>query len=148
LKRRLQHPTVYDNCSKKPVFTGFRRIARWFVLQLTFIRPPDRPAGEVPMLTLDDCLGLSGFEPEEIDAVVEHEGLPFLVALEKGAWMLDHSWGPPAIRQMIRDDIEDAAEKGKTKHLQELQVIYVACSQRLPEGTDRRGASRFGHQHH
>ena len=98
------------------------------------------------MLTLEDCIGLSGIEPDEIAAVAEHEHLPFVVALEKGSWMLDHSWGPPAIRQMIRDDLEDAATHGKMIHLHELQATYHGCCQRLPAGTDRRHDVR--HHHH
>ena len=48
------------------------------------------------MLTLQDCVDLAcaetGINPDEIAAVAEHEKLPYIVAVEKGAWMMEHTW--------------------------------------------------------
>ena len=90
------------------------------------------------MSTLRDCVDLSGVEPGEIDAVAEHEGLSFIVAMEKGAWMLDQSWGAAALRQIIRDDVAVAAARGASQHAQELRVTYQITDHRLPPGQDRR----------
>jgi hypothetical protein len=94
------------------------------------------------MITLRDCVDLAGIEPDEIDAVAEHERLPFIVAMEKGSWMLEQSWGPPAIRQMIQDDVAAAAAHGAWRHVDELMVTYHVTCHRLPEGQDRRRDSR------
>ena len=94
------------------------------------------------MITLQDCIALSGVEPGEVDAVVEHESLPYMVALEKGAWMLEQSWGPPALRQIIRDDLDEAVSHGRLRHVDELMLTYRQACQRLPEGTERRRETR------
>lgn len=94
------------------------------------------------MITLRDCVDLSGVEPDEIAAVAEHEKLPYIVAMEKGAWMLEQSWGPSAMRQIIRDDLTVAADHGSWRHVNELTVTYHHTCERLPEGTDRRHDTR------
>ncbi len=94
------------------------------------------------MLTLQDCVALAcdeaGIKPDEIAAVAEHEKLPYIVAVEKGAWMMEQSWGAPALRQMIQDDLATAAAHGSWKHVSELSAIYSDACHHLPEGTDRR----------
>jgi len=94
------------------------------------------------MLTLRDCVDLSGVEPDEIDAVAEHENLPYIVAMEKGSWLLEQAWGAPALRQIIKDDIATAADHGAWRHLYELRTTYHHACQRLPEGSDRRHLTR------
>jgi len=94
------------------------------------------------MITLRDCEGLSGVEPDEIEAVAEHEKVPYIVALEKGSWLLEHSWGPPAIRQIIKDDLSIAAAHGSWRHVDELMVTYHHACHRLPVGIDRRRDTR------
>ncbi len=90
------------------------------------------------MITLRDCVDLSGIEPDEIEAVAEHEKLPFIVAMEKGSWMLEQSWGPSAIRQIIQDDVAVAEAHGAWRHVRELRMTYQVADHRLPEGLDRR----------
>ena len=90
------------------------------------------------MITLRDCIDLSGCDPDEIDAVAEHEHLPFTVAMEKEWWMLEHSWGPPAVRQIIRDDIEEATMHSRYHHADQLLQTYHHVMGRLPEGVERR----------
>ena len=94
------------------------------------------------MLTLQDCVALAcdqaGINPDEIAAVAEHEKLPYIVAVEKGAWMMEHSWGAPALRQIIRDDLAAAAAHGSRKHVDELSATYADACHHLPEGVDRR----------
>ena len=94
------------------------------------------------MLTLTDCVDLAcgeaGIYPDEIAAVAEHEKLPFIVAVEKGVWMMEQSWGGPAIRQIIQDDLAIAAANGSWEHAGELSSTYLDACHHLPEGTDRR----------
>lgn len=94
------------------------------------------------MLTLKDCIGLSGLDPSEIDAIAEHEHIPYIIALEKGAAFLYEPWGPVAIRQMVLDDLRMAEEAGRTRHVTELQEIYECTCCLHPGGTDRRHAMR------
>ena len=98
------------------------------------------------MLTLQDCVDIAcsegGIKPEEIAAVAEHEKLPYIVAAEKGAWMMEHSWGAPAIRQIIQDDLSTAAAHHSWKHVDELSATYVDACHHLPEGIDRRSYPR------
>jgi hypothetical protein len=50
------------------------------------------------MLTYDDCVGLCGLRPEEIDAIARHEHLPEIVALEMGACLAETPQGRRATR--------------------------------------------------
>lgn len=94
------------------------------------------------MLTLLDCIEMSGLDPREIDAIAEHERIPFIVALEKGATFLYEPWGPPAIRQMVLDDLRKAAEAGRIGHITELQETYRCACRLHPGGIDRRHDAR------
>ena len=98
------------------------------------------------MLTLQDCVDLAcseaGIKPDEIAAVAEHEKLPYIVAVEKGAWMMEQSWGGPAIRQIIQDDLSTAAAHGSWRHVNELTSTYIDACHHLPEGIDRRAFPR------
>lgn len=94
------------------------------------------------MITIRDCEGLAGVDPDEIEAVAEHEKVPYIVALEKGSWLLEQTWGPPAIRQIIKDDLSTAAEHGSWRHVDELMATYDHTSHRLPIGIDRRRDTR------
>ena len=56
------------------------------------------------MLTLEDCIALSGLTREEIDAIAEHEHLPEIIAMEMGAYLLQLPEGGKAIKGIIRDE--------------------------------------------
>lgn len=60
------------------------------------------------MLTYQDCVGLTGLEEGEIEAIAYHECLPEIVAAEFGCCLVDQVGGELIIDQMIRDDIESA----------------------------------------
>ncbi len=94
------------------------------------------------MLTLKDCIEFSGFDVQEIDAIAEHEHLPAMVALEKAAGILDQSWGAPALRQMIRDNIDRARANNRREHAISLEVVYRRACVKHPGGIDRRERSR------
>ena len=47
------------------------------------------------MLTLQECIDLSGLEVEEIEAIARHERIPEIVAAELGNPTRDFGW-PPA----------------------------------------------------
>ena len=55
------------------------------------------------MLTLQECIDLSGLEFEEIEAIAQHERMPEIVAAELGNYLLATSDGRRRIRRMIAD---------------------------------------------
>lgn len=64
------------------------------------------------MLTLEDCIALSGLTPEEIAAIAEHEHIPDIVAAELGRYLVETPDGCKCIRAFIRDDIGAAEVRG------------------------------------
>ncbi len=75
------------------------------------------------MLTLDDCIALSGLTREEIDAIAEHEHLPEMIATEMGAYLLQLPEGSRAIKAIIRDDIGQAQADGDYLHSAKLKLV-------------------------
>jgi len=72
------------------------------------------------MITIDDCIGLSGLEENEILALAEHEHIPEMAAAALGAYLLHLPNGPDKIKHMIEDDIRDALKRGDWTHAKEL----------------------------
>ncbi len=62
------------------------------------------------MLTITDCLGVANLPADEVEAVAEHEHVPFIVALEEEVALLGRSDGCARIGRMIEEDME-AAER-------------------------------------
>ena len=60
------------------------------------------------MLTLKECMDLSGLEVEEIEAIAQHEHIPEIVAAELGNYLLATSDGRRRIRRMIADNLSHA----------------------------------------
>lgn len=94
------------------------------------------------MLTLQDCLELSGIDWDELVAIAHHEHLPYIVALEKAHAFLQEEWGAPAVRQMIIDEVHHCLETGDCKQavaaLHMLEHTFAAH----PGGHDRRHRPR------
>lgn len=81
------------------------------------------------MLTLEDCIGLSELDEEEILAIAEHEHIPEMAAVEMGNYLCHTPEGERRIRRMIVDDIRAARERGDTHHVAVLKTVlkhYVA----------------------
>ncbi|MBM3565678.1 MAG: hypothetical protein FJX42_06155 [Alphaproteobacteria bacterium] len=72
------------------------------------------------MLTLDDCIALSGLTEAEIAAIAEHEHVPFSAAVELGRCLCCEARGLDAVRSMIVDDIWFARRRGDARHVREL----------------------------
>ena len=75
------------------------------------------------MLTLEDCIALSGLTREEVDAIAEHEHLPETIATELGFYLLQLPDGRRAIKAMIRDDIEHARLHADYHHSAKLKLV-------------------------
>ena len=81
------------------------------------------------MLTLEDCIGLSELDEEEILAIAEHEHIPEMLAVEMGNYLVHSPSGEKSIKRMIVDDINHARQTGNTKHVAVLKSVlkhYVA----------------------
>lgn len=96
------------------------------------------------MLTLKECIEFTDLCEEEIDAIAEHEHLPFVLALERGAAMMNETWGPTAVRQMIWDDYLTAEAQGETDHAAMLRCLYGRACEHLHADTERRHEERAG----
>lgn len=75
------------------------------------------------MLTLQDCIELSGLTEAEILAIAEHEHIPEIAALELGSCLAASSEGERRIERMIQDDIAAARERGDRRHAAALRVV-------------------------
>lgn len=94
------------------------------------------------MISYDDCIGLVGLEQELVDAVIAHEHLPAIAAVEKVAAFLDQAWGHAAVRQMVMDDIAACAAREDQGRLHDLESLLERTARQFPETFDRRHHSR------
>lgn len=72
------------------------------------------------MISIEDCIGLTGLTREEIDAIAEHEHIPEAAATALAGYLMTTTEGPTAVRDMIRDDIREALAHGNRQHAAEL----------------------------
>jgi hypothetical protein len=75
------------------------------------------------MITLQDCIALSGLTEEEVGAVAEHEHLPDIAATALAQYLLSREHGAEKIRDMIVDDVRRAQQRGDKKHV--LTLLHV-----------------------
>ncbi|MCC7015666.1 MAG: hypothetical protein IT564_00480 [Rhodospirillales bacterium] len=73
------------------------------------------------MLTIEDCIALSGLTEAEIAAIAEHEHIPFTAAAELGRCLLCAEHGLDALRVMILNNIWAAKKRGDLDHVRELK---------------------------
>ncbi len=65
------------------------------------------------MLTYEDCVGLTDLDEEEIEAIAQHEHVPEIIAAELGCCLVhEPQAGVGRIRQMLREDAEEARQHG------------------------------------
>lgn len=73
------------------------------------------------MISIEDCISLSGLSREEVDAIAEHEHVPEMAAAALAAWLMTkEEAGVLEVRAMIRDDIRTALRRGNRAHAAEL----------------------------
>jgi hypothetical protein len=86
------------------------------------------------MLSLEDCIALSGLTEEEILAIAQHEHIPEIAAAELGNYLSRSADGRLVIKSMIRDDIQAAAARGERERVLALKIVlrnYVSERRRL-----------------
>lgn len=74
------------------------------------------------MITIEDCIGMSGLTKDEVDAIAEHEHLPEIVAAEMGSYLVVTEAGQSEIRRMIEDDIAEARTHGRHERAAVLKI--------------------------
>ncbi|WP_431858076.1 hypothetical protein [Azospirillum sp.] len=77
------------------------------------------------MITIEDCIGLSGLTKDEVDAIAVHEHLPEIVAAELGSYLVATDAGQGEIRRMIEDDIAEA--KAHSQHERAAVLKLALC---------------------
>jgi hypothetical protein len=90
------------------------------------------------VLTLNDCIALSDLLPEEIEEISRHEHLGFVSAIAKGHDLLNQPWGPPAIRQILHDNLTAAQGTHQAERCDRTMETYESFQARHPGGIDRR----------
>jgi len=73
------------------------------------------------MISIEDCIALSGLTRDEVDAISEHERVPEAAATALGSYLMGKDKvGTMAIREMLRDDIREAIHRGNHAHAADL----------------------------
>jgi hypothetical protein len=67
------------------------------------------------MITLEDCIGLSGLTEEEVLAIAEYEHLPEIAATALGQYLLSLEHGTEKVRDIIVHDIRQSQLSGLDK---------------------------------
>jgi hypothetical protein len=75
------------------------------------------------MLSLEDCIALSGLTEEEVLAIAEHEHVPEIAAAELGNYLARSADGQLYIKSMIRDDIREARARGERERVLRLKLL-------------------------
>jgi hypothetical protein len=68
------------------------------------------------MISLEDCVGLSGLTEEEVLATAEHEHVPEIAACALGQYLSRQEHGIEQIRDMIVHDIRQAQQGQDKQH--------------------------------
>jgi hypothetical protein len=75
------------------------------------------------MISLEDCVALSGLTEEEVLAIAEHEHLPEIAATALAQYLSKGEHGMEKIRDMIVDDIRQAQQRQDKAHI--LTLLHV-----------------------
>ncbi len=75
---------------------------------------------EYAMITLEDCIALSGLTEAEVLALAEHEHIPEIAAAALAEYLLKQRRGSEKIHEMIVEDIRAALRRGDREHAHEL----------------------------
>ena len=92
------------------------------------------------MISLEDCIAMSGLTEQEVMAIAEHEHVPEIAAAAIGRYLLKKPNGVDKIRDMIRDDIHDALSRGDKDHAGELLMVLRHFLATHPEAQPPRSA--------
>jgi hypothetical protein len=91
------------------------------------------------MISIEDCIGMSGLERDEVDAIAEHEHIPEIAAAALANYLMHAAGGAERIRGMIVDDIRTALDENRLDHASELFMALRHFLEHHPEA--RRGCA-------
>jgi hypothetical protein len=77
------------------------------------------------MVSLDECIGMSGLTEDEVEIVAEHEHLTHMVAAELGYTLLQSPKGVFTLRSYIVDVLERAKLAGKRDKEKHLDLVLM-----------------------
>jgi hypothetical protein len=89
------------------------------------------------MLTLDDCIALCDLTEEEIEAIMEHEHVPEIVAVEMAQYLVHCPDGGRCLKRIILDDIEAAEARGDEAHAWKLRMVLRHFIRSHPDFEER-----------
>lgn len=72
------------------------------------------------MISMADCISFCDLDEAEILAIAEHEHVPEIVACALASKFMQCEHGPQRIREMIRDNVRSAIQRGDKQHAREL----------------------------
>jgi hypothetical protein len=75
------------------------------------------------MISLEDCVALSGLTEEQVLAIAEHEHLPEMAATALAQYLSKQAHGMEKIRDMIVHDIRQAQQRQDKPHI--LTLLHV-----------------------
>ncbi len=84
------------------------------------------------MITLGDCIGMSGLTEDELQVIAEHEHVPIVVAAEVGFKLLQTPKGIYTLRQYILESLELAAASGQRERERHLRNVLAHFSAKYP----------------
>jgi|GEM_PF-562200 len=90
---------------------------------------------DLPMLTYEECLAMAELDPQEIDAIAEHEHLDPMIAIALGHYLITHH-GEAKIRRIILDDIEAARRGNNLQRVAVLNATLLAFMKQHPQARD------------
>jgi len=98
------------------------------------------------MISLEDCVALSGMTEEQVLAIAEHEHLPEIAATALAQYLSNRAHGMEKIRDMIVDDIRQAQQRQDKAHILTLLHVLHHFLKSHPEVClSIRGASSIRH---
>jgi hypothetical protein len=81
---------------------------------------------------------MTDLHPAEIDAIAQHEKMHPMVALEKAHTFLQEKWGPVAIRQMVKDELQKAIDAQNYEDAKRYMKLFALSCELHQGGVERR----------
>lgn len=72
------------------------------------------------MISKDDMIGMCGLDPDEVEAIAEHEHIPEVAAAALADYLLHMSKGADTIRDMLVEDLRGALDDDDHVHARRL----------------------------
>jgi hypothetical protein len=90
------------------------------------------------MISIKDCIAMCGLSEKEVIPIAEHEHVPEMAAAAMGRYLLKKPDGAEQIRDMIREDIHEALNRGDKDHASELLMVLRHFLATHPEAQAKR----------